>query len=621
MDYPGPVSAGLGTSALSPSSTLDDLPTFEDASASPYFRIETPPPEGTPCPAKLEAEFRLRRQIYADILLCPGDNITPFANRFVSESLVAFSGRQNSDRLRSALVAIERMFGSGVFGVKWEFYEHLKNFTTQCEQLRKKLEEFYPAGLRLRSDGTCVEYPDSHPVEAGERVVTSIPRIISLIPRNRYMLDKIHGECLSSLQTSFDNLLRDEMQARYIKMANRTEELIGVDFFFSEGRCRYRFTNSKDSEQLILTRHDLARALVRDICRTDPTSVSPFAPSIIEDLFSDYSKHGRASMNVWEATIRAIEQEYGVFLNWLPRIMAGRFGKEVVSNPQSVFQDQYRRCKQAISKQLTNPLSRTIHAKWSVRKLADFMVYHNGVLLKAYVEQRLNVILKAYERASCIDGKAVDLCWNESHLTGGLYQPTCLGKPQWEEYLNDFQAKDQHSLLRAKRPARTLTYALDFKNTEASPNKSRRQSLFDTTNQSTLIGGCPYVCEGPGCGPCTSLLLHDQFPDDYPSAISIDTSAIQHLNVQSDKIVQLESTISTSPPSFKTPTSGLSTSACLGNSSTWGWEDINQYEENIPLEEDTSGPVGEPNPLEFGNWDSLNRTAFKNVCDGGDSSE
>lgn len=85
--------------------------------------------------------------------------------------------------------------------------------------------------------------------------------------------------------------------------------------------------------------------------------------------------------------------------------------------------------------------------------------------------------------------------------------------------------------------------------------------------------------------------------------------------------MQLQSTIPTSPPSFDITKSGLSNINSLGKSSTRNWEDLNQYEENIPVEEDTSGPMADSNLLDFGNWDSMNRTTFEDVCDRGGSSE
>ncbi|CZR61941.1 uncharacterized protein PAC_11838 [Phialocephala subalpina] len=627
MSYPN--SSWSGASSVSTS-----LTTIEEVSASPYFSQPSPLPAGIAVDAELEAEFHLRRRIYADIMVCPGDDITTFANRYDADSSIA-----NANYIRPILIEIERRFGSDVFGVNWEFHDHLKKFTTRCEKLRERIKSFYPNGLRVGPDGKPVEYPDNHLVGAGEKVVTSTLDIIKLTPKNSHELDRIHDECLSSLQESFDELLKDEMQARYLFIAEKLFKRPGVLFFFHRGLCRYQFTAETESEQLILTRHDLARAFVREVCRTAPVSVSPTVPSTIENLFSDNLSHGRPPFQGWDVMIKDVVQEQEDVLNWLPRIMAGRFGVEVISNPKSIFQGRYQTCKKALSDHvntLDRALSLTTDVKWlidelrdSVKDLLEFMLYHNGALLIDCVERRLDAFLRSHDSDSSIDGRPVDLCWNKSHLTGGLYQPTSLGISQWEKHLKHVQARGQRSLVRDKPPPAILTYALDFYNTGISSKKSRKESLYGTTTQSAW-NGSPHQCAGPGCGPCKVLPMDAELQSDYSldddTELDIINAYNEQSDSQSDRTEQSGSTKqlgSTAQPEFVAPVSTRGFDSLMSEMSSspylrppkTRWENSNQYNENISVEEDAWGPAREvKRSYSAANWAVVNRGRFEDMC-------
>lgn len=423
---------------------------------------------------------------------------------------------------------IERDFGSEVFEKKWNFLDHLNTFETECKEIEERLAAFYPKGLLVGVDGKPVTYPDRARAK-GSKLVTSIPSIVSLLPESsaRTRLQVIHGQCRDSLRVSYDDLLQDEMQARYVKIAHSSSTVPGLKFFFFDGICRYRLNNAAKSETLLLTRHDLARALVRDLCKT-PASMS-FAGSIIDDLFFNSIKPKQVPLTGLVAATERLGEEYGAILNNFPKVIAGRFGMEVVINPESIFQKFYQRTKHDASKLLNTPefdSRANMEAKSLVRILAEFMVYHHGVLFQDCVDNRLKSVMEHREAILKTTNISTDLYWDLSHFIHDFLPKDKFSASYWNQHLNAVKVKDQQAL-RAEPPARLLTYAVSFYHDKPSTKGKYKESLYCTTNQlrSIDVYPLPHECAGPGCGPCKNLPWNTELRTDiYPSVDDTEPS-------------------------------------------------------------------------------------------------
>ncbi|KAE8452276.1 hypothetical protein EG329_000976 [Mollisiaceae sp. DMI_Dod_QoI] len=503
-------------------------PNAHSAATPDLAEEETGPSTQSTALSDLDYEIFLRREIYADILICPGVERTIFTKE-LSEPGVSIP-----NALRKKLAAIERIFGRRFFAAGSEFDEFRVEFRSRCRELIKEISV--------------------HPF-------ASLGNLSSLAPELVEKFQDIVQDFVESLNSWPDKLRGQEMEARRGTFATDWSIPTNAQFIFYNGICMVSRYNGKFSK-LYLSTNDIAGALIREFHRRPDWDVpNPIIPRLLDDLFPRHLKRCKEALEFWAPTMEEIRRTYGKRLEFESQRIAKRFGKEVVTNPESIFQRNLLACRVFVFK-LMNPytfeprLQRAVigKVKWLVRS----MRYLYGLLLKDTFEELLEDFLEKNTKLE-ISGDLEDIVIDPIEVSGGVYNRKRWGRQYWDTLSKEVSSERQRAL-RAKRPPRLLAFALDRHLEKVLPDHNSEEPLSDT-EQSAFE-------KLMDLGPHT------------PPAAQVSASASETDEGRPSR-----------------------------------WEDVNMYEEFISVDADEYTPAKETKRIRSESWRIAGVAAFEDNCD------